>query len=1155
MDFSTTTKGVKVAKEAGGNLRVADAKGVEVFRGSAPQMWNDAAQRDVPVKVREGEDLSDGSAARVAGRLPVRKTMTTSVSSHLISLVPDQGMLSSPTGNLPLYIDPGLSLSRGNWGYVDSAFPTTSYWNTSAEASVGVTNNGIRRSYFNVPINGKLANKYVTSATFNTNNTFSYSCVAKAVELWATGSISPSMKWSTGQPSWTSLQQSKTFAHGNGSSCPSAPETFNIVNQVRAAASNNLSSMTFGLRATSETDPAAFKRFSNNPTITVNYTTYAMTANRSTAPSTICATGTGRPYINTATPQLATTVSDADNSPVRALFEWWAVGGTAAIGGATTGYAPSMTRFTTTVPAGAFSDGGSYQWRVRGADATIAGNWSPWCELTVDVTAPHAGPTVSSATYPAGEWHGSAGTAADFVIGAAGVADVSAYSYGFDTNPPTVVVSASSLGADVSINLTPMADGPHKLFVQSQDRAGNLSPITEYGFNVGDGAIVSPVSGDTSAGWVALQGAAQPTATGMTYQWRRGDADGWATVPAADVTVASGGGPVTWPVPSSGVGSFPKLTWNMAKTVNDAEAGPDALDGPLQIQAVFVGGSGGTSSVVKLTLDRNRASAASAQVGPAHVNLLTGNATLSANDVSVAALAVGRMFNTRQAGGTDPMFGPGWTSSVLAAGAQAPYTGLTVTGSLVQASLPDGAIVGFTKKTVTGMGADYDSEPGKEGLTLKYVTNGDKYTITDSDGTVTTFTLPTGAAVGQYVPTAVNVAGSNTTTTLSWEKATVDGVEVMRPTRMLAPIPSGGLTDCGDLTADAAKGCRALTFSYAATSTATGTDEAVWGDWTGRVKEIAFSAWSPTHSEMQTQVLARYAYDNNGRLRASWDPRLDHDGQHLSERYDYDGDGLLTQMRPNAQEPWQFTYSTIPTDPAKGRLGQVSRSALSAGIAKTTVVYHVPTAGTGAPHDLSVTQTARWGQTEAPVEAAAVFPPTQVPDGDQAAGAMPSSFERATVTYLDANGRAVNTAAPGGGISAVWYDQYGNAVRGLDAANRQQALDASGSDSIADEAAMAAAISTISVFSIDGQRLLETFGPEHDVTLASGAAVRGRAHSVTSFDQGLRPEASTCPPLRSNPCASATPWVCRWTRMPGPPTRPTTGRFGCPLPSRWIPAV
>ncbi|NJP35778.1 hypothetical protein HCJ94_28410, partial [Micromonospora sp. HSS6-12] len=252
--------------------------------------------------------------------------------------------------------------------------------------------------------------------------------------------------------------------------------------------------------------------------------------------------------------------------------------------------------------------------------------------------------------------------------------------------------------------------------------------------------------------------------------------------------------------------------------------------------------------------------------------------------------------------------------------------------------------------------------------------------------------------------------------------------------------------------------------------------------------------------------MARYAYDNAGRLRAVWDPRLDWNDagttRQLRETYDYTAGGILSVVKPVAEEPWQLSYTTIPGDPGAGRLHKVTRSALAAGTAVQTVVYKVPVSGTGAPYDLSPAQTSRWAQTEAPTDATAVFPANQVPTGDPAAGTLPSSYERATVTYLDANAREVNTATPGGHISASWYDQWGNTVRTLTAGNRVRALNASSTDDAAAESMLARSHSTLNIYSSDGQRLTNTLEPEHDVVLPDGVVVRGRTFTRNIYDEG-----------------------------------------------------
>src|SRR5207248_2641375 len=98
------------------------------------------------------------------------------------------------------------------------------------------------------------------------------------------------------------------------------------------------------------------------------------------------------------------------------------------------------------------------------------------------------------------------------------VADVASYQYGLDTNPPTTIVNAGSVGGSANVTITPSTDGVHTLYVRSVDRAGNLSPIKSYGVYVGYGAVTSPTVGTISAGKVTLSSVMNAYSSGITYQ-------------------------------------------------------------------------------------------------------------------------------------------------------------------------------------------------------------------------------------------------------------------------------------------------------------------------------------------------------------------------------------------------------------------------------------------------------------------------------------------------------------------------------------------------------------------------------------------------------------------------------------------------------------
>jgi RHS repeat-associated protein len=1107
-ELSVPITGTAVASHrrgSDGSVALLDRKGRTVAQSPAPLMWD--ARVNAAGEPSHVRPVGTHAAARTA-RKSGRTATAVDAAGVELTLTPDAAFLADEQTEYPVTIDPALTVSKASWAPVDLATATTAYWNWSGEAMVGAPDATTkRRPFFNYNLAGTAAaGKYVSAATMVLQETWAASCTARPVELYATGAATSTTTWNN-QPAWGALQSSVTVAKGYSTACPDGPVNMDATAAVRAAANASPYTLTLGLRAPNETDTSYYKRFANNPTLSITYTAYPTTASLATSPSTPCVTGSSRPYLNTTTPALQASLSDPEGAAVRPQFEWYPVGGS-RIGEAQPTAQASGSTFSTTVPSGALANNGAYYWRVRAYDGTTWGPWSDNCEFTVDTTAPAAAPTVSSTNYPSTGWAGSAGTPGTFTFGANGTADVAAYVYRLDSGAQSTV-SPATLGASASVSVTPLTDGSHTLTVNARDRAGNLSPATTYTFTVGAGAVLSPATGDVSVGKVNVQTQGPSTATGVSLQWRRSSSDVWTAVPAADVTTTAGGTAITWPVASTGtsgaISAYPALTWNVAQTVNNAEAGASPLNGPVLLRAQFTGGTTATSPFVKFTLNLNRGTAASEDVGAGSVNLLTGNFTFTDTDVSVDSygsdLTVSRTYNSRLFDKSDStnMYGPGWTSSVVADDAGAPYTALNRVDSLVQIGLPDGDTIGFTARTST----TFDSEPGLENLSLTHNSASDEYRLNDTSGTETTFTRLAGAPVGTYQPTTITTPGSGQNTTITWQKATVDGVDVYRPIRILAPLPAG-VASCATMV----RGCRALTFAYAASTTATGTAEGTFGDYAGRVRKVSFTAWDPDlpAPAMRSVDIARYVYDTAGRLRRTWDERLDYTAgartEHVRDAYTYDGDGVLATITPAGEESWQLNYTTVPNDASKGRLASVTRSALTAGTATTTVVYNIPVSGSGAPQDLSAAQTARWGQSQQPVDGTAVYPATQVPDGNQANGILPTSTERATVHYLDANGREANTAVPGGRIAATWYDQYGNEIRSLDAANRQRALAESATDSAIEEAALATRLSTISSYSSDGQQLLDVFGPEHDLTLADGSVVRGRTHANSAYDQG-----------------------------------------------------
>ncbi|HTB69981.1 MAG TPA: hypothetical protein VK707_03280 [Solirubrobacteraceae bacterium] len=96
------------------------------------------------------------------------------------------------------------------------------------------------------------------------------------------------------------------------------------------------------------------------------------------------------------------------------------------------------------------------------------------------------------------------------------------------------------------------------------------------------------------------------------------------------------------------------------------------------------------------------------------------------------------------------------------------------------------------------------------------------------------------------------------------------------------------------------------------------------GQYTGRLKEIVFIAYSPASKAMAEIPVAHYEYDKLGRLRDEWDPRVT--PAPLKTIYGYDAEGHVTALTPPGQETWAFIYGTAGTDSNLGRIVKVFRA-------------------------------------------------------------------------------------------------------------------------------------------------------------------------------------------------------------------------------------
>ncbi len=281
-------------------------------------------------------------------------------------------------------------------------------------------------------------------------------------------------------------------------------------------------------------------------------------------------------------------------------------------------------------------------------------------------------------------------------------------------------------------------------------------------------------------------------------------------------------------------------------------------------------------------------------VGPGSVELASGGYSLTAKDVSIGGpgdgLSVERSFSSRpMAVRTEGPFGEQWQG--LAVGGTQSLTKLS-TGSVVLTAA-GGQQIEFAKES-----SGFVAPSGDANLTLKEESSG-SYVLRDEHGDATTFAAPSGGSGNVFTPASREAVGSGGQAT-SYSFETVGGV--VRLKQELAPVPHG--VSCTTLV----RGCRALSFTYASNSTATGEAPSEWGEYTGRLVSVKYTAYNPQTKAMETVAVAEYSYDHQGRLRAEWNPQIK---PALKTTYGYNGEGLITAVSEPGQQPWLISYGSV----------------------------------------------------------------------------------------------------------------------------------------------------------------------------------------------------------------------------------------------------
>ncbi|MBB1254398.1 VCBS repeat-containing protein [Streptomyces sp. OF3] len=524
--YQLSGDGLEIAKEANGSLRATDPAGRDRFHAPTPVMWDSSA---TPLDPTEPAGLKVNSAgapldaatteADAGGR---QAELGVELEGDRLTLTPDEELLTGEDTTYPVFIDPSYTASgtRHSWAIAYKKYPNESYFNgnnwRNSNGSVGTTTaragyenhtNGTSRSYFRMnTTNLQDPARVIKSSRFTIKNTWSWSCSAREVQLWHTEYLRSDMTWNK-QPARKSTLDKVSAAKGYNSSCPAGNLAFDTTKAAKQSQANTWKTLTFALKATSETDVYGWKRFdaktakltttyNTRPNVPTRLDTYPVSTNNEHG----CGDKAPYQYIGNTDFYLQARVSDRDGGTVRAVFHLWPTGHNNGGDGLIINRTVSVSSGSVAsvkVTAAALrphlgTANGNFSWKVHASDGELSSDWypakgQPGCRFVFDPNRPSTVPEINSTQFPNGSsgWPpntASVRTQGTFTIGSGGVKDIVEYEYWTSWDSTLRKAKPSTTGGSVSVKLTPRSAGSNWLYARSLDRAGNRSDRASYIF-------------------------------------------------------------------------------------------------------------------------------------------------------------------------------------------------------------------------------------------------------------------------------------------------------------------------------------------------------------------------------------------------------------------------------------------------------------------------------------------------------------------------------------------------------------------------------------------------------------------------------------------------------------------------------------------------
>lgn len=474
-----------------GGIDVVDDLGNTVLEAPTPIMWDSRGTGAV-----DGPGTDDRSENPMEGDKVV--AMPVEVDGDQISVKPADSLINDPATVYPLHVDPGFTGKPAGHAMIDRAYPSSSYWNWTADQSVGYQNFDAwshKRLLFSFYIAG-IAGTDVTRAVFRANQVYSASCTSSEIQAWEVSRFTSSTTWSNANGSSMWLQKvASAVTPGSGrSGCESGRVTeFSVTNLLTERVGLRANYAYLGLRAADETNPMVWKRFTANASLGIEYnhppdqpTAEDLKIGGGDGEIPCVTSGVNPPVTGSKPTALHAYLTDKDGpsgDKVTGLFEVWKPGGERVYADGSESLPPGSD-FSPITPLHLLD--GTYWWHVRVTDGTSVSAWSPSCYFRVDTTVPpgpipklvtpaedcpppppNSGPPIWEPCYRIGQ-----GITFDIIARAEPAVS---FSWSINAPDPAATVPATNDGASARVTTALTNFGPTRIYVWATDRAGHIS--------------------------------------------------------------------------------------------------------------------------------------------------------------------------------------------------------------------------------------------------------------------------------------------------------------------------------------------------------------------------------------------------------------------------------------------------------------------------------------------------------------------------------------------------------------------------------------------------------------------------------------------------------------------------------------------------------